>query len=176
MKRDLGETEAPFLVRHGDSSSYAAMNPLTIWSVCSRSIEQSRPQYPSAVSSSAVQGLGKLARSLPTDKASIGSRKGPVWSVTRADSELPLQHKVNLMEVPDYHTFVQKEKEMWLQCVAQKANRGAYTSVADFKADIQQIVTNCIAYNSPNRGINASEGEHSERANLRAVPIQQHLL
>lgn len=65
---------------------------------------------------------------------------------------------MNEKEAPDYYRFVDEDKEMWLGHVAHKTSLGAYSSVAEFTADVQQIAANCKAYNSASGSKNGNKG------------------
>ncbi|KAI3432621.1 hypothetical protein D9Q98_004167 [Chlorella vulgaris] len=53
---------------------------------------------------------------------------------------------------PDYHTFVPKSSIIILPEVQKKAKAGRYLSLEQFRADLQQLYRNAVAYNSPGVG------------------------
>lgn len=63
-----------------------------------------------------------------------------------------MQQQVDIAHITDYHKYIDPEDEMWLQHIAHKARLKAYSSVAEFQADIQRIEKNCRAYNTPGCG------------------------
>lgn len=77
------------------------------------------------------------------------------------ESGLKMQHQVDIREAPDYFTFVREEKEMWIEHVAKKAKARAYSSVEEFRTDMQQILENCKSYNSPGCGRHGNPSKHS---------------
>ena len=70
-----------------------------------------------------------------------------------------MQHQVDVAQIPDYHSHVKIEDEMWLQHISQKIKCQAYSKISEFRADIEQILVNCRAYNSPGCGIFGSPGK-----------------
>ncbi|EFN51450.1 hypothetical protein CHLNCDRAFT_140182 [Chlorella variabilis] len=58
---------------------------------------------------------------------------------------------------PDYHAFVPKSSVIILPEVQKKAKAGRYLSLEQFRADLQQLYNNAVAYNSP--GIGGAYGD-----------------
>lgn len=69
-----------------------------------------------------------------------------------------MQEQVDVCHFTDYHQFVREEDEMWLEHISAKAKARAYCSIAEFRADIQQIVTNCVAYHKPCQSLFGTQG------------------
>ena len=78
-----------------------------------------------------------------------------------------MQESVNHEEVRDYDIFVKEDDEMWILRIVQKLQVRAYSSVAQFRADVQQILTNCKAYNSHGCGLQRSAGKPSSRLEMQ---------
>jgi len=69
------------------------------------------------------------------------------------------QTQVDIAYVPDYLEFVAPENEMWLHHISTKMRALAYSTIEQFLADFQLMVTNCEAYNSPGNGKFGGPGE-----------------
>ena len=70
---------------------------------------------------------------------------------------------MDLRFTPDYHDFVNSDEEMWIMQIDENTFTGAYNTVAEFKADIGQILKNCKTYHSPGGGQHRNEGKISWR-------------
>lgn len=51
--------------------------------------------------------------------------------------------------VPDYNIYVAKQDEMCFEVMERKLKDAQYSSASEFLTDIDQIVSNAVAYNSP---------------------------
>ena len=69
-----------------------------------------------------------------------------------------LQKPVLLAQVPDYNIYVAKEDEMCFEVIERKLKEAHYSSASEFLTDIDQIVSNAVAYNSPYCGDRGHQG------------------
>jgi len=76
-------------------------------------------------------------------------------------TSFPLQHQVDTLKVPDFYEFVDPEKEMYLDLIAEKLRALAYSSLDQYLGDFRQMVANARAYNSPGCGKHWNAGEES---------------
>ena len=60
-----------------------------------------------------------------------------------------LQKPVLLSQVPDYNLYVTKEDEMCFEVIERRLKEAMYSSASEFLTDIDRIVSNAVAYNSP---------------------------
>ncbi len=60
-----------------------------------------------------------------------------------------LQKPVILSQVPDYNLYVTKEDEMCFEVIERRLKEAMYSSASEFLTDIDRIVSNAVAYNSP---------------------------
>ena len=60
-----------------------------------------------------------------------------------------LQKPVLQSQVPDYNLYVTKEDEMCLEVIERRLKEAKYSSASEFLTDIDRIVSNAVAYNSP---------------------------
>lgn len=63
-----------------------------------------------------------------------------------------LQRPVQKTLAPDYNDFVDESEEMNLETMERKLKSALYGSSKDFMADINRIVRNATAYNTPGHG------------------------
>lgn len=70
------------------------------------------------------------------------------------------------MTVPDYNEWVREEDEMWLTKVQERIRAGEYKAYQQMLADVQQIHTNALAYNS---------AEHGKSSGGEGGPLCRHL-
>ncbi len=65
---------------------------------------------------------------------------------------LVLQRPVQKALAPDYNDFVDESEEMNLETMERKLKSALYGSSKEFLADINRIVRNATAYNTPGHG------------------------
>ena len=69
---------------------------------------------------------------------------------------------MNTIIVPDYNEWVREEDEMWLNKIQERIRMGEYRAYQQMLADVQQIHTNALAYNTAEHGRSSGgEGEPS---------------
>ena len=56
------------------------------------------------------------------------------------------------MIVPDYNIWVKEEEEMWLEEIKNRIRKGHYTTHEAMLADMDQIHTNAVKYNTTGNG------------------------
>jgi len=52
----------------------------------------------------------------------------------------------------DYHEWVGRGEDVWLDLIEDRARKGEYTSTDHFMADVDQMKTNCITYHTEGYG------------------------
>ena len=68
------------------------------------------------------------------------------------------------MAVRDYNEWVTEEDEMWLTKIQERIKTGEYKVYQQMLADVQQIHTNAVAYNTAGHGYSSGdEGDPSCR-------------
>jgi len=104
------------------------------------------PEVPQALSAEeGKKALNRVLRSVVTALLGIkGINKQPLFGMFR--------QPVSKTLVPDYNKFVAPEDELWLDKMINTAKGSRYSSVAQFRADINRICRNAEAYNSPGGG------------------------
>ena len=65
---------------------------------------------------------------------------------------------MSTINVPDYNEWVREEDEMWLNKIQERIRMGEYRAYQQMVADVQQIYTNALAYNTAEHG-RSSGGE-----------------
>ena len=78
-----------------------------------------------------------------------------------------LQKPVLLAQVPDYNIYVAKEDAMCFEFIERKLKEAQYSSATKFLTDIDQVVSNAVAYNSPYCGDQGHQGAPSDAAQTR---------
>ncbi len=68
------------------------------------------------------------------------------------------QKPVQTSQIPDYSIYVAKEEEMCFEVIERKLKEAQYSSASDFLTDVDQIVSNAVAYNSPYCGDQGHQG------------------
>lgn len=68
------------------------------------------------------------------------------------------QKPVLTAQVPDYNIYVAKEDEMCFEVIERKLKEAQYSSASEFLTDIDQIVSNAVAYNSQYCGDQGHQG------------------
>lgn len=62
---------------------------------------------------------------------------------------------VSTAQVPDYHSFVDPAQEVTLDMVSERIAQNYYTSIDQYRADLEAIHRNAVAYNTKGAGKHA---------------------
>ena len=62
------------------------------------------------------------------------------------------------LDVPDYNAWVTEEEEMWVEEILRRIRKGDYRTHEPMLADVEQIHTNAVKYNTPGNGQHGGPG------------------
>lgn len=89
---------------------------------------------------------------------------------------LPVQIRVNIINVTDYNEFVNEGDEMWLDGIKDRIGQGQYKMHEAMLAHIEQIHTNSVKYNTPGNGRHGFAGASKSMPSSAAVALLGYIL